>query len=129
MPWNWSDAWLLMSIVTKDKKGTTLRDIISVGDYINHSIFSFDELKGGLEKLISIDYVVIKKDRFLTTKKFERDYKTLKIIPKGMLKQVDQLHELLKTKTIDERKLMALGDDVISEDKLDSAYKVYMSNF
>src|SRR5882724_750992 len=114
MTWNWSDAWLLISIITKDKKGSTLGSIIGVGDYINHSIFSFDELKSGLEKLVSIGYVVIKKDRFLTTSKFERDYKTLKTIPKGMLKQVDQLHELLKTNTIDESMLIVLGDDIIN---------------
>ena len=128
MTWNWSDAWLLMSIISTDKSGTDLRGIISSGDYINHSIFNLDELKNGLEKLISIDYVRIEESRYFTTKTFNRDYKKLKTYPKAMLKAVDQLHELLKTKSIDESKLKPLSEDIISESILKNAYNEYMKN-
>ena len=127
--WNWSDAWLLMSIISVDKKGTDLRGIISTGDYINHSIFNFEEIKAGLEKLISIDYVRIEQSRYLTTKTFAHDYKKLKTHPQGMLKAVDQLHELLKTKEIDDNKLKPLSEDIISESILKTAYNEYMKSF
>ncbi len=129
MNWNWSDAWLLMSIHSDDKKGTDLRGIISTGDYINHSIFNLDELKNGLEKLIAIDYVHIDDNRYFTTKTFARDYKKLKTYPKAMLKAVDQLHELLKTKTIEDSKLKPLGDNIISESILKKTYEEYMKGF
>ena len=129
MNWNWSDAWLLMSIISVDKKGTDLRGIISTGDYINHSIFSFDEVKSGLEKLISIDYVHIEKDRYFTTKTFKRDYKKLKTPPKAILKAVDQLYELLKTKEIDKNELKPIGEDLLSESTLKTAYNQYMKTF
>ncbi len=70
MNWNWSDAWLLMSIRLVDKSEADLKGIISVGDYINHSIFTLDEIKNGLEKLISIDYVSMVQNRFFTSKTF-----------------------------------------------------------
>ena len=127
--WNWSDAWLLMSIQSVDKKGTDLRGIISTGDYINHSIFNLDELKNGFEKLIAIDYVRIDDNRYFTTKTFTRDYKKLKTYPKAMLKAVDQLHKLLQTKEIDESKLEPLSDDIISESILKNAYEEYMKGF
>jgi hypothetical protein len=128
MNWNWSDAWLLMSIISTDKKGTDLRGIIAMGDYINHSVFSFDELETGLEKLISIDYVRIEQNRFLTTSAFKRDYKKLKA-PKSLLKAVDQLHELLKSKLINERALRPMAKEILSESIFKSAYEEYKKTF
>jgi len=128
MNWNWSDAWLLMSIISTDKKGTDLRGIISTGDYINHSIFSLDELKTGLEKLVSIDYVKIERERFFTTTRFNREYEKLKA-PKSILKAVDQLHELLKTKLIDEGNVKPIGNDVINESIYKSACEEYSKAF
>jgi hypothetical protein len=129
MNWNWSDAWLLMSIISTDKKGTDLRGIISTGDYINHSIFSFEEVKSGLEKLLFIKYVRIEQNRFFTTPTFNRDYKKLKTPSKAMLKAVDQLYELLKTKEIDKNELKPIGEDIFSESALKTAYNEYMKIF
>ncbi len=53
-----SDAWVLLAIHLGDGgRGTDLRMIISVGDYINHAIFTYDELAGGLMRLIAAKLV------------------------------------------------------------------------
>ncbi len=128
MNWTWSDALLLLSIISKDKNGTDLRGVISTGDYVNHAIFSFDELKSGLEKLIAINYVFIEQNRFFTTPKFNREYKKLKV-PKAMLKAVDQLYEVLKVKPIDETKLNSISAEIISEQIIKNAINEYVKGF
>lgn len=61
----WSDVWLLMSIYMADQsRGASLRDIISIGDYINHSIFSASELRCGLAKLSYSGYILERESRF-----------------------------------------------------------------
>ncbi len=60
--WNSSDAWLLHAMLLAcgaAHRPISLRQIISCGDYINHSILNFSEIKSGLEKLISIHYAEI----------------------------------------------------------------------
>lgn len=37
--------------------GASLRDIIAVGDYINHAIMTLQELQGGLARLVQVGYV------------------------------------------------------------------------
>ena len=40
--------WLLNSIRRCGTRGGTLRDIVAVGDLINHAVFTREELRGGL---------------------------------------------------------------------------------
>lgn len=46
----WSDAWLLLSLIygSEPLDRERMRDI---GDFINHAIFTDDELEGGLQRL------------------------------------------------------------------------------
>jgi hypothetical protein len=53
-----SDALLLFSIAfTRHGEGASLEDIIAVGDYIDHSIFSGLELRHGLSLLKRAGYI------------------------------------------------------------------------
>lgn len=61
----WSDTWLLMSISLADQNvGASLSELISIGDYINHAIFTGPELRCGLAKLIYLGYIVEKESHF-----------------------------------------------------------------
>ena len=61
----WSDTWLLMSISLADQNlGVSLGELISIGDYINHAIFTGPELRCGLAKLSYLGYVAEKESRF-----------------------------------------------------------------
>lgn len=74
-----SDMWLLLSIGFS-KKGSALAAIIKTGDYLNHAIFTLDELNYGMSKLIFNGYVKKQKEHFLTTPKAKSFYKTYKKI-------------------------------------------------
>lgn len=54
-----TDAWILLSIaLTARPDGADLRGIIAAGDYINHAIFTGDELRGGLTRLTARGWVM-----------------------------------------------------------------------
>jgi hypothetical protein len=53
-----TDAWLLFSIaLAGGDGGTGLRAVIAAGDYVNHAIFTGDELRGGLSRLTARGWV------------------------------------------------------------------------
>ena len=68
IPYLWSDAWLLLSVLlAAAPDGASLEGIISVGDGINHAIFSFHEIDGGLARLVAGGFVRLKRDRVFPT--------------------------------------------------------------
>lgn len=67
---NYSDAWLLLSIIYAKSNGiANLVNIIGYGDFINHAIFTIEELKGGFYRLINSDYIVEKNGEYIPTSK------------------------------------------------------------
>ncbi|GHM99784.1 hypothetical protein WSM22_12740 [Cytophagales bacterium WSM2-2] len=129
MDWEWSDAWLMMSVEMGSSKGIDLRDLIAIGDRINQSIFSSEELTRGLRKLVSIDFLKIKNEQFSKTRKFTSQYKKIEPHPKAMLKATDQVLELLKKYPLDESKMISVDASPVTEDKVKEAYQKYMSRF
>jgi len=77
-----SDAWVLLSICACTRKTGTLRDIIGVGDYINHAIMTKDELFGSIKRLHGAGLIFQKDDRYKpaprVAKKFARIRKKLR---------------------------------------------------
>src|SRR5579872_3766695 len=50
-PFQASDAWLLLAILYNGEQGAGIEGIIRAGDFINHAIFTDDELQSGLTRL------------------------------------------------------------------------------
>ncbi len=52
-PMQWSDAWLLLAVETarQGQSAVNLADIIAAGDWLNHAIFTADELEDGFRRL------------------------------------------------------------------------------
>jgi hypothetical protein len=53
----WTDAWLLLSLIYSREPADRER-INSIGEYINHAIFTDEEVEGGLARLRAAEYVV-----------------------------------------------------------------------
>lgn len=120
--WNYNDALLLQSILisTGDKNiGADLKGILNVGDFINRTVFTSEEIRIGLENLISIEYLTVDNNKIYLTDNFFIDYKS--ITPKGnsLLKQVTQLEELLKTKSRIQKNIKI---DIENENKINIKY-------
>lgn len=69
IPYVWSDAWLLLSVLLAGSTGAgaTLEDIVAAGDAINHAIFTFYEIDGGLARLLAGGLVRIHGERVSPT--------------------------------------------------------------
>lgn len=51
-----SDAWLLLALMY-GREASDRRQILSIGDSINHALFTDEELEGGLQRLIAGGHV------------------------------------------------------------------------
>jgi hypothetical protein len=61
VPLTWADAWLLHAIVMAEKDGAAaLHDVIDVGDYINHAVFTLAELDGGAARLAAAGLISVR---------------------------------------------------------------------
>jgi hypothetical protein len=68
-----TDCWVLFSIGFSDR-GSTLRQIISTGDMLNHAILTRKELECSLNVLLHNGYISITDGRYFTTEKAKRFY-------------------------------------------------------
>jgi hypothetical protein len=59
----WSDAWLLLALLYA-REPADRETIIKIGDFINHAIFTDEELEGGLQRLFEAGYVIKHDGRF-----------------------------------------------------------------
>ena len=71
---NWSDAWLLLSVIYAGSEGADLERIIAVGDGINHAIFNPDELESGFARLTSSGHIKEKNGIFVATLRVRRAF-------------------------------------------------------
>jgi len=125
--WQWSDAWVLASIISSDYKHVfSLRDIIASGDYINHSIFIYDELAHGLAKLESIGFITQQNYNYLITDKFLNEFNDMLEKYKNVLKLCDNMFKRLSVITLDENQLNEVV--IIHKSAYEKACKEYLEN-
>ena len=114
------DGWLLLSIGNA-KKGSTLEEIISTGDHMNHAVFTIDELNYGMTKLIVNEYVVKKNNRFIWSEKAKMFYKTNRKLFEGCIEQLIRMSEtLIKTQAKKDCVLV----QYFTQNDLDAAYNL-----
>jgi hypothetical protein len=57
----WANAWLFQSIASAaSQREASLREIVSIGDALNHAIFTNAELDGGLARLFAADLIEVR---------------------------------------------------------------------
>lgn len=65
MDTNSSDTWVLLAVLyAGGEDGKTLREVINTADYINHAIPTYEELAGGLARLLAAGLVVEQSGRY-----------------------------------------------------------------
>ena len=93
----WSDAWLLLAIIySGGSSGTNLRHIISAGDYINHALFTLDELRSGLIRLTTGGFIREQDGNFAATEITLESYRHTTSPRRAALKEIADFEELLK---------------------------------
>jgi hypothetical protein len=126
-----SDAWLLTSIAIGDHgRGAGLRDVIAVGDYINHAIFTAREIREGVFRLAAAGYVVIAQGKMKIRGKAKRRWREISKSRRAVLRQLDEMESFLE---IDRNRPIdpagpdgAVRDDGISDEAVKAAYEEYL---
>lgn len=74
----WSDAWLLHAVIIAAPGGTAeLARVIGAADFLNHAILTFDELRGGVERLARGGWITLEDGRLGATPRARQRYDTL----------------------------------------------------
>jgi hypothetical protein len=73
-----SDPWLLQAIGMAGRTSpASLRDIVAVGDYVNHAIFTWEEVQTGLPRLIAARLIEAEGKGFRLSQMFVHEYARL----------------------------------------------------
>jgi hypothetical protein len=96
-PTQWSDAWLLHAIkMVQDREGrATLEDILAAGDFLNHAIFTFEELSGGFQRLERTGFLVVHGAECKLTDAFVNLWRGADAEGRSLAKQSEALRKLL----------------------------------
>lgn len=135
IPYACSDAWLLLTIlVAASADGATLDGIVSTGDAINHAVFTFHEIDGGLARLVAGGFVRVDNMRVFPTDEAKRIYDRVRRRKGSMLTQMDALRKKLgapEWSTADDpnRADPAWSLAAFSVSELDRAYTNYQRQF
>jgi len=71
----YADAWVLLAVIFASKQGgATLTKVIAWGDFINHAIFTLEELQGGIYRLIKAGYITEDNNGYKPTQEIMKSY-------------------------------------------------------
>ncbi len=124
-----SDAVLLLAIIyAKDSETSDLKGIIITGDFINHCIFTLQEINSGIKKLINAGFVSYNDNQFFPTKALIKKY--FKERPrKGQVhKDLEYIEDILFNNAIDKN---STKESIIkiTQSEFDNTIKEYQDEF
>ncbi|OKL39210.1 hypothetical protein [Pontibacter flavimaris] len=126
LTWQEADVQLLEALLlaSGEEGGAPLHEILLMADAVDGTVLSQNEVEQGLEKLMSVGYVAIKKNKLLLTPTFLTDYESID----GAEDERLALEQLLQTKALqaenfDEPKIL------IKKYKLKNQYQAYLEQF
>ena len=138
MKFEHADPWVLLAIIyasgPESSEYAKLSDIIACGDAINHAIFTTDELKGGLYRLLREGYIKEDNLTYAPTEKALEVYNKNTSSRRYIFKDLDLLMKHLKspdwTKEYKPNEsVINVSYDKINETIVNQAYKEYKKNF
>ncbi len=104
---NYTDSWIANSIYIYRIKGLAfdLESLIGYGDYIDHSIVSYEEFKNSLEKLMRAGAVLEDGKEIYTTDRFNKTFADMPEVfkKKTIAQELVFIKEILNTFFINER--------------------------
>jgi hypothetical protein len=128
----YADSWLLLSIIYAQKQGDPdLSNIIGCGDFINHAIFSLEEIQGGMYRLIQSGYVIMKKSKFFPSDKIVIPYQKFSRHKNSIIKDLEFIRKALNapewSSSYNASKANKNGScDEITKEIVEKAHKEYV---
>jgi len=111
-----ADDWVLLAVI---HGGPGLRGILAAGDWINHAIFNYEELRGGLARLLRAGLIRQSEKGWSAAPAAIR---AIRIPGRGFQKQFDALGELRASSKVRKNAPHLRG---ITPRTFDAAYQAY----
>ena len=128
-----SDAWVFVALFNYNDeiKPLDLKEIIARGDWVNHSIFTSEELCQGFEKLISKGLIELNSKGLLLTKEGCAVKEKITNGKGGIFSMVENTLRRINSPKLKLRKIDKIEidlSDILSNKNINEAYKDYSKN-
>ncbi|MFD2246017.1 hypothetical protein [Pontibacter ruber] len=130
LTWQEADAVLLDSLLlaTGGESGASLQDMLLMADAIDGTVFTLEELEEGLEKLVSVGFVTIQKNKLSLTPEFLEKYEQI-TLQEGVTEDQKPLITLLEQQPLSGDKIEEIRVTVLKKYKLKNYYQQYLEQF
>lgn len=131
LTWQEADAKLLdaLLLATGGEGGATLQDVLLMGDAVDGTVFSLEEVTAGLEKLTAAGCVSVQKNKLYLSPEFLEAYEKA-TLAEGMGEQSARpLEKLLHQKEITAEAIEQVRSNIFKKYKLKNHYQQYLEQF
>jgi hypothetical protein len=127
-PTSSSDTWVLLAILYGDgEAGRTLREVIATADYLNHAVPTYEELAGGLARLLAAGLAVEHTGRYRASARISTLYDDLGASHWSLWPLWDELERVVQARV--SAAPTSLPFPVISRATYEEAVQVYIQEF
>ena len=110
-----SDSWILLSIIYSGvQNGAHLEEIIAAGDFINHAIFTFEELEGAFARLSKGKFIRRKGEYFFPSDKTMKFWKENQKARNYVHKDWERLNQFIHVKPRDNQVIPQKANEGVS---------------
>ncbi|GGG19302.1 hypothetical protein [Pontibacter amylolyticus] len=131
LTWQESDAGLLdaLLLATGGEGGATLQDVLLMGDAVDGTVFSLEEVTAGLEKLTAAGCIAIQKNKLYLSPEFLEAYEKATLDEGVEEKTARPLEKLLHQKGITAEAIEQVRTSVFKKYKVKNHYQQYLEQF
>jgi len=130
LTWEPTDAQLLEArlLATGGEGGASLPDVLLMADAVVGTVFSLEVLENGLEKLLSVGFVSIQKNKLSLAPAFLEQYEAATLQTEAAEEQ-KPLMKLLEEQALAAEKVEEVRATVLKKYKLKNYYQQYLEQF
>ncbi|PKV66563.1 hypothetical protein [Pontibacter ramchanderi] len=131
LTWQESDAQLLdaLLLATGGEGGATLQDVLLMGDAVDGTVYSLEEVTAGLEKLIATGCITIQKNKLYLSPEFLEEYEKATLDEGVGEPAARPLEKLLHQKEITVEAIEQVRTSIFKKYKLKNHYQQYLEQF
>lgn len=128
--WQAADEQLLdaLLLATGGEGGATLQDVLLMGDAIDGTVLTLQEVEQGLEKLVSVGFIQIHKNKLSLSEQFLKAYEAVTLSSTTDESQ-RPLQKLLGQQPLSEAGIVKAKTEALQKYKLKNHYQQFLEQF
>ncbi|MDX5420495.1 MAG: hypothetical protein LPK09_14870 [Hymenobacteraceae bacterium] len=130
LTWQDADEQLLdaLLLATGGEGGASLQDVLLMGDALDGTVLTLQEIEQALERLVSVGFILIQKNKLSLSGEFLQAYEETTLNSAAEESQ-KPLHKLLEQQELSEEGIAKAKADTLKKYKLKTYYQQYLEQF